>query len=812
MIKKFKRTIKTGFVLFMMIIISILPVYSAEYSDKSSMNISESPLSNAYKLLLNDKKLTIGYIGGSITLGTSATKIIENGKIVSHTGGNIMDSWVNRVSSWFAEEYPEAEIETVNAGISETQTSLALYRLERTLMNTDGHDMPDVVFVEFTNNDSNIYTKQQHIIHIESLFRNILAINPYAEIIAVATNKYVGNLSTAAYIQVCDYYDIPIIDVGAVLAELIKAKNNGSVEEASGNLFYTVDNLHPSAAGYGEYFDTIKTKISSYLNITPQNNQLYDYNKSLPEKISDCLINKPYVMDISKVNFSGNVNVIDETVTFGYFGIGTESIIPLTFSDKSLSIGKNGVVSAEFEGNTFGILTYLDEGTYNYRYRIDNGEWKEKSLVISAWGYTYGRDYILEHKLSDSKHTVELEVLSDKAVVIGALFVNNSVEVIPTKTMLKFNVPKGNNAYKLIPFNTENLIEDREYTVKFKYKFADGTKMVTSADGDLFFAITKLTGNGSITTITHRTDWPENNIKYIDIDGLYVTLGITFSSDDIGEPRWIGFYSTCGKELCIADFKVYDSTDGKQTNLLNVNEYSTDINVWSDGWGMKLKDSDYVTYDANCFQMPKTVFNYVYSSADRTGLKLPKSVLKPETEYTISFKYSLAQGAIGYFALYDNDWNYLFLQDGYAKNPPYKSQIINNETAVFTFELSQEQYDAASYFHIGYLVPSQGTELYISDFTLYESADRNKTNRLPKTDYSTTIKGWSSKWSGNGSSKYVIYGTGDANNDGIVDVRDIVNTKKKISVTGFNPLADVNFDSSLNATDLIELRNNLLNK
>ncbi len=68
-------------------------------------------------------------------------------------------------------------------------TSLALYRLETTLMNTVGHDMPDLIFVEFTSNDWNIEIqgKEELCIQIESLFREIRCINPVAEIVTVIT-------------------------------------------------------------------------------------------------------------------------------------------------------------------------------------------------------------------------------------------------------------------------------------------------------------------------------------------------------------------------------------------------------------------------------------------------------------------------------------------------------------------------------------------------------------------------------------------------------------------------------------------------
>ena len=45
-------------------------------------------------------------------------------------------------------------------------------------MNTNGHDMPDLVFIEFTTNDWNQGDELKT--EIESLVRNIYKLNPYA--------------------------------------------------------------------------------------------------------------------------------------------------------------------------------------------------------------------------------------------------------------------------------------------------------------------------------------------------------------------------------------------------------------------------------------------------------------------------------------------------------------------------------------------------------------------------------------------------------------------------------------------------------
>ena len=112
-----------------------------------------STLSNTYNLLKNKKKLTIGFLGGSITYGSSAERVIENGQFIPDKKGDISDSYANRVVNWFKSQYPDAQIEAVNSGVAGTHSQLGLYRLEKTLMNECGHSMPDLIFIEFTSND-----------------------------------------------------------------------------------------------------------------------------------------------------------------------------------------------------------------------------------------------------------------------------------------------------------------------------------------------------------------------------------------------------------------------------------------------------------------------------------------------------------------------------------------------------------------------------------------------------------------------------------------------------------------------------------
>ncbi len=81
------------------------------------------------------EELTIGFLGGSITQGSFATKT-EN-------------CYAYRVFTWWKQEFPQAAFHYVNGGIGGTTSHLGVSRaVEDVLMY-----QPDIVIVDFSVND-----------------------------------------------------------------------------------------------------------------------------------------------------------------------------------------------------------------------------------------------------------------------------------------------------------------------------------------------------------------------------------------------------------------------------------------------------------------------------------------------------------------------------------------------------------------------------------------------------------------------------------------------------------------------------------
>ena len=374
----------------------------------------KNPLANTYRALKNDKKLTVGYLGGSITYGSSAAKLVQNGT-VSATGGDINLSYVNRTTSWLKETFPEAEIEAFNAGISDTATNFGIFRLEDHLMNENGHDMPDLVFVEFTSNDwtysadieqTNADISRQ----IESLVRNIYAANPHADIVFVFTARSESSASRAEYIKIAQSYGIECIDMGIPMQALMT--QNGASNESDGNYRYTVDNLHPSAEGYGVYFEQIKNFLAELLVDTP----VYfptkkDHAANMPEQINRSLWLNPSIIPASEFTVSGTTTA-GAGLTSSMYGTDTAAENVAVTKDSVIFSGTDATARFTFTGTAFGLIFGMNSSGFDIEYQIDGHGWKKAEIdedLLAFQKYAHTQLIVFEQELAYGTHKIQLK-------------------------------------------------------------------------------------------------------------------------------------------------------------------------------------------------------------------------------------------------------------------------------------------------------------------------------------------------------------------------------------------------------------------
>ncbi len=361
----------------------IMP-YLHDYNDYIEYR---EPLKNSYTKLTQDKKLSVAYLGGSITLGRSYES----------------NCWRTMFDAWLKEDYPTAEIKMIHAGIGGTGSSYGAYRVDEVLK-----EDPDLVFIEFAVNDnhfdSNKYgdftlTAETVQEFYEAIIQQIYAHDPKTDIVMVYTEsagpKYPMDrygTSTAAQEELAEYYNINSVYFGNALINYI-ADNELTTTD------YIYDHLHPTDKGYEIM---IKPLREMFVNNWGDIDETGLSDKVLPERTMSAHDRKDAYM------------VLRDDLTYDA-SVWTKS----EFGVKSTAPG--ATLSFSFTGDEVAVYTSVSKTAGVIEFRIDGGEWIEKSLcgpvvservpLISGLDY---EEHTCEIKVSESLtsgHTVNLRAI-----------------------------------------------------------------------------------------------------------------------------------------------------------------------------------------------------------------------------------------------------------------------------------------------------------------------------------------------------------------------------------------------------------------
>ncbi len=341
-------------------------------------------LQNTVYRLKKEKKLRIGYFGGSITEGSGASIQEET-------------SWRARTTAFMRVAYPEAEITEIMAAIGGTGTDLGICRIERDLLSKN----PDLVFIEFAVNDSGMPFKEQ-LNFFEACLRRIIENDPTTDVICVFTaTKNTEKLicetgdyrsrSTQAFL--CHHYGIPTLDIGEHMRTAVHHAGDDW-------LVYTTDTVHPNDKGYRLYADVVRSTLIKWLAIeTPQSLK----TKPLPAKISA-------ILPAGKLTELGEC----ENALCGWHFVDKRFKNRFPHYYKADGIGST--IDYEFDGTGFGLFWIMDNNGGMMDISIDGGApvrisaWDEYCPKFSRSGYTFPFKY-----LENKHHKVHIEVFEEKA-------------------------------------------------------------------------------------------------------------------------------------------------------------------------------------------------------------------------------------------------------------------------------------------------------------------------------------------------------------------------------------------------------------
>jgi lysophospholipase L1-like esterase len=334
----------------------------------------------AIEKLKKDKKLRIGYFGGSITAGAGAS---DGSKT----------SWRALTTAWFKNQFPEASITEVNAAIGGTGSDLGAFRCPSDLLSKD----PDLIFVEFAVNDggsSELRVKRS----MEGIVRQIWMFNPWAEIIFVYTTTKALSapysqgetpLAVGYHQAIARHYGIPEINVGQVLADRI-ARGDGSWETL------TTDGVHPNDAGYALYTKTIQAFLESHRNDIAAQPVI-----ALPDSLTKDPFSGAHLEDAATQSAPGWKK--EEKSLAGHYPHYLASNDP------------GAALVYEFTGTTIGVFWLIAPDSGDIEWSIDGGKpkrlssWDKYALRFARASYA-----ILADDLPPGAHTLKITVLGEK--------------------------------------------------------------------------------------------------------------------------------------------------------------------------------------------------------------------------------------------------------------------------------------------------------------------------------------------------------------------------------------------------------------
>jgi lysophospholipase L1-like esterase len=298
---------------------------------------------------IKNKKLTIGFIGGSITDSRNRNR------------------WPESVIAWFTDTFPDVKVIVENAAIGATGSDLAVFRVERDIIERKC----DLVFIEFAVNDNEQPTEKRMRTR-EGLLRKLLILG---ESDLVLTYTFMMDMyedminnrvppSIKEFEILAEHYNISSVWMGLyALNEVIK----GLIRWEE----WLPDGLHPESRGSYVYGQSVIRFLEKEL-LNKNLEYINEINYKIPKPYNINNWEKSYILPLYKVNLKGPWTLrrcttfqwIDQVLDTSAIGAG----LSFSFIGRALVLGFDfGKTSAEF------------------MYKLDDGEWIEVERDRPDW-------------------------------------------------------------------------------------------------------------------------------------------------------------------------------------------------------------------------------------------------------------------------------------------------------------------------------------------------------------------------------------------------------------------------------------------
>lgn len=340
-------------------------------------------LNKVFERAQNGEKLTIAFLGGSITQGSLASKPEY--------------CYAQRVFSWWKETFPKAELNFINAGIGATDSQFGCARAAEDVLAYK----PDVISVEYAVNDmSNTHYLETY----EGVVRKLLSAENKPAVYTFFNVCYDnGSSAELMHSKVARHYEIPSFSMQSTIYPLLLS---GEVE----NRDITPDDLHPNDKGHEMVASVItygldKIKKGEFGLAASKVADELERSYELPAPITEnAYENSVRYRNRNAVIMSNDGFEADETV---------QEHITDIFKNGWTASKKGAKISFKVSGSCIGV---------QYRRTIQlpapiavakvDGEVKARldANFDETWGDKLCLDTLLDHGES-GEHTVEIEIV-----------------------------------------------------------------------------------------------------------------------------------------------------------------------------------------------------------------------------------------------------------------------------------------------------------------------------------------------------------------------------------------------------------------
>ncbi len=324
-------------------------------------------------------KLTVGFLGGSVTDGRSGL------------------NWPEPVIRWLAHRFPKTRLVVENAAIGSTGSDLAVFRARRDIIERNC----DLVFVEYAVNDFHVPTERRNRTR-EGLVRKLLAsggrdlVFPYIFCQGMYDDMVAGRVpaSIAEFEAIAEHYGVGSVWMG--LAAFRQARAGLLPWEA-----WLPDGIHPQHYGSRAYAESLIAFLEKELAGKPAASRK-PAARALPRPLNPVNWERAERLPLESVETEG-LWVIHRWPRNEWIDQVLHTTAPgarLRFSARGrcLAIGYDtGKAAADF------------------RYRVDGGPWQAVRVPRPDWvGAAADGEFVmhvLAEDLPEAIHRVELEVV-----------------------------------------------------------------------------------------------------------------------------------------------------------------------------------------------------------------------------------------------------------------------------------------------------------------------------------------------------------------------------------------------------------------